>query len=129
MIRAAAAVAWGICGAAHACGNPGDTVATGAHYTIAFRTTPAPIRTGEHFAIDLTVCPVGTAPMPRTMRVDASMPEHRHGMNYRPTVTARGPGRYRAEGLLFHMGGRWEIAFDAVTGDSAERITSAVVLE
>jgi hypothetical protein len=129
MIRALAAVAGAMCGAAYACGSPGDTIAAGAHYTIAFRTTPAPVRTGEHFAIDLTVCPVGRAPMPRTMRVDASMPAHRHGMNYRPTVTARGSGRFRAEGLLFHMGGRWEIAFDAVTGASTERITSAVVLE
>lgn len=129
MIRAATAVACAMCGAAYACGNPGDTVAAGARYTIAYRTTPAPIRMGEHFAIDFTVCPVGKAPMPRTMRVDASMPEHRHGMNYRPTLTARGSGRYRAEGLLFHMTGRWEIAFDAVTGDSTERITSAVVLE
>ena len=129
MNRAAAAVAWAMCGMAYACGRPGETVATGAHYAIAFRTTPAPVRIGEHVAIDFTVCPVGDAPMPRTVRVDASMPEHRHGMNYRPTVTATGPGRYRAEGLLFHMSGRWELAFDTVTAGRAERITSAVVLE
>ena len=129
MIRAAAAVALLVCGAAHACGNAGDTVATGAHYAIAYRTTPAPVRIGEHFAIDLTVCPTGKAPMPRAVRVDASMPEHRHGMNYRPTVIAQGAGRYRAEGLLFHMSGRWEIAFDAVTGDTSERIASAMVVE
>jgi hypothetical protein len=129
MIRSAAAVAWMLCGAAQACGNPGDTLAAGAHYTIAYRTAPSTIPTGAHFAIDFAVCPVGSAPTPRAVRVDASMPEHRHGMNYKATVTAKGPGRYRAEGLLFHMSGRWEIAFDVVTASATERIASSVVLE
>jgi hypothetical protein len=128
MIRAVAALAWATCGAAHACGAAGDTLATGAHYTVAFRPSPAPIKTGEHFAVDFTVCAVGKARAPRSVRVDASMPEHRHGMNYRPTIVARGAGRYRAEGLLFHMGGRWEIAFEIVTAGATERITSVVEL-
>ena len=129
MIRVLVALAWMACGTAHACGNPGDQLANGSQYTIAYRTSPAPIKVGEHFALDLTVCPVGKAPAPRHVRVDASMPEHRHGMNYRPTVVAKGAGRYRAEGLLFHMDGRWQIAFDVVTGNATERITSAVDLQ
>ncbi len=31
------------------------------------------------------------------MRVDADMPAHRHGMNYRATVATLSPGGYRAE--------------------------------
>jgi hypothetical protein len=129
MIRVLAAVAAMLCGAAHACGDAGDQLATGMRYTIAYKTAPLPVAMGQHFVIDLTVCPVGKAPMPRTVRVDASMPEHRHGMNYRPTIVAKGPGRYRAEGLLFHMNGRWEIAFDVVSGNETERITSIVELQ
>ena len=129
MIRFVAAFAAFLCGAAHACGDAGDKLATGAHYTVAFRTSPAQIKTGEHFVVDLTVCPLGKASMPRTVRVDASMPEHRHGMNYKTTVVAKGAGRYRAEGLLFHMNGRWEIAFDVMTGNTTERITTAVELQ
>ena len=129
MTRVAAAIALAMCGATHACGNAGDTLVTGAHYTIAFKPAPSPIKLGEHFAIDLTVCPIGKAPAPRTVRVDASMPEHRHGMNYRTTVVAKGGGRYRADGLLFHMGGRWEIAFDVVTPGTTERLTSVVELK
>ena len=129
MIRVLAATVAAMCGVAHACGNPGDKLANGAHYTIAFKTAPAPIKTSEHFAIDLTVCPLGKAPMPRTVRDDASMPEHRHGMNYKPTIVAKGPGRYRAEGMLFHMSGRWEIAFEVVTGGTTERIATAVELQ
>ena len=33
-------------------------------------------------------------------------------MNYRPTVASRGKGLYRAEGLMFHMSGRWEFVFE-----------------
>jgi hypothetical protein len=53
------------------------------------------------------------------------MPAHRHGMNYRPTVAARGGGRYRAEGLLLHMPGAWEFRFDVRTSAGHERITLA----
>ena len=40
------------------------------------------------------------------------MPAHRHGMNYRATVSTLSPGVYRAEGLMFHMPGRWRVIFD-----------------
>ena len=33
-------------------------------------------------------------------------------MNYRPTVTATGEGRYRADGLMLHMAGKWELVFE-----------------
>ena len=67
---------------------------------------------GAHFALDFAVCPRGSAEVPRAVRVDATMPEHRHGMNYRPVVTAKSAAMYRAEGLLFHMPGRWDLTFD-----------------
>ena len=52
------------------------------------------------------------------------MPLHRHGMNYRPEVKALAPGRWRVEGLLFHMPGKWEFVF-IVDG---ERMTRAFTL-
>jgi hypothetical protein len=67
-----------------------------------------PIAVGRHFALDVMLCP----PDATLLRVDASMPEHRHGMNYRPTVQDLGGGRWRAEGLMFHMPGRWELKLD-----------------
>ncbi|MFO1311522.1 MAG: FixH family protein [Burkholderiales bacterium] len=129
MIRSIAAVAWMLCGAAQACGGPSDTVVEGKSYTVAYRTAPAPIAMGEHFALEVVVCPRDKAQLPRSLRVDAGMPEHKHGMNYRPTVTPRGGGRYRVEGMLFHMSGRWEIAFDLAGAAGTERITSSMVLE
>jgi len=102
--------------------------ARSAHYEIAFATLPAPIATGAHFTLDIAICPRGAAAVPRALKVDAVMPEHRHGMNYRPTVAARGPGAYRAEGLLFHMPGRWDLLFDVDTGAGTERLTATLQL-
>jgi len=102
--------------------------AANAQYEVAFATRPAPIVTGEHFALDIAVCPRGAAAFPRGLVIDAVMPEHRHGMNYRPTVTSPSPGRYRAEGLLFHMPGRWELLFDVDSGTATQRLTATLRL-
>ena len=50
-------------------------------------------------------------------------------MNYRPVVVAHGDGMYRAEGLMFHMPGRWEIRFDVVTAGGTERLAGTMQLE
>ena len=91
-----------------------------------FRTVPAAIELGQHFAVEAIVCPTPTT---SGVRVDAHMPEHRHGMNYRPTVTVTSEGRYRAEGLLFHMPGRWQLLFDVERGGRTERLTTDLLLE
>jgi hypothetical protein len=57
------------------------------------------------------------------------MPEHQHGMNYRPSLKARGGGRWRAEGLMFHMAGRWELRFDVEAGGRVERLRESVTLQ
>jgi hypothetical protein len=64
----------------------------------------------RHFTMEVATCAKAGAP-PKTLKVDAHMPEHRHGMNYAPKVTALGPGRWRAEGLMLHMPGKWEFVF------------------
>jgi hypothetical protein len=53
------------------------------------------------------------------------MPEHRHGMNYKPGIRPVGAGRFRAEGLMFHMPGRWEFVFDL----GGERLADSVRME
>jgi hypothetical protein len=100
-----------------------------ASYQIAYRTSVDPIPTGKHFMVDFAVCPRGNAPVPTAVRVDANMPEHRHGMNYRPEVTQISPGVYRAQGLLFHMPGRWDLTFDIVTGSAAQRLAATLHVE
>lgn len=74
----------------------------------AVRLVPAGIKVGAPFAVDVRVCSPDNARIERLV-IDAHMPAHRHGMNYRPEVTAKGEGVYEARGFLFHMPGKWEI--------------------
>jgi hypothetical protein len=103
-------------------GGPAEKLQSAAH-TILYRAAP-PFRVGEHFALELAVCPA-----PAELRVDAWMPAHRHGMNYRPSLRTLGAGRYRAEGLLFHMPGRWEFLFELRGDGGAERVAHPVQVE
>lgn len=97
-----------------------------AAYEVAFRTQPRPIAIGQHFAIEFAVCPKGERAVPEAVAVDAVMPEHRHGMNYQPTIATVGPGRYRAEGLMFHMPGRWDLTFELRGGGQTERLVRSI---
>jgi hypothetical protein len=103
-----------------------------ARYVVAFAPQPPPWGLGRHFALEFEVCPKAAAPLsplPDQVRVDARMPAHGHGMNYRPTVQALGPGRWRAEGLLLHMPGRWELSFEWRRGEQLERLTQDLQLQ
>jgi hypothetical protein len=113
---------------AAACGEAlGASVARadGERWTVAWRADPSPIPVGRHFALDIEVCPRASVAMPAKLDVDATMPAHRHGMNSAPTVKATAPGRWRAEGLLFHMPGRWELLFAAGSARS-DRVAADV---
>ena len=118
--------------AAEPCGptlGGASTRAESEHYSVVFRTVPARVAVGRAFALEAQVCAKGAAPPPTGLRVDARMPAHRHGMNYRPTVVAEGEGRFRAEGLLFHMPGQWQFIFDLEVPGANERITKDLSLE
>ena len=101
----------------------------GTRYIIVFKTVPQAVKVGTHFAVDFAVCPRAPGEAPSAVRVDANMPAHRHGMNYRPVVTTKSGELFRAEGLLFHMPGRWDLTFDVDAGGRTERLTSTLQLE
>jgi hypothetical protein len=98
-------------------------------YLVAYRTKPDKIAVGQHFSMELVVCPKGGQPAPESLRIDAQMPEHRHGMNYRTTVKPVDRGRYLAEGFMFHMPGRWEFIFEVRGAGKTDRVTRSVTLE
>ena len=64
-----------------------------------------------------------------SLAVDARMPQHRHGMRVEPRVEALGEGRFRVDGLVLHMPGRWELYFDVTRGALTERAQDAVELD
>ena len=103
----------------------GDGVRTieGQRHVVSWR-APAPLPLAQFFAIDVAACARDGSRI-GLLRVDATMPEHGHGMNYRPTVESLGDGRFRAGGLLLHMPGRWQLSF-AVGG---ETLRAALLVE
>ncbi len=63
---------------------------------------------------------------------DATMPEHRHGMNYKPTVQSQGPSAAfdarLIEGIVLHMAGRWQFSFEVQVGEKTVRLTDTMLL-
>ena len=66
----------------------------------------ASLKVGQPFVLEVQACLDGR------LTVDAVMPAHGHGMNYFPIVMRTGAGSYRAQGMVFHMPGRWEVRVD-----------------
>lgn len=91
---------------------------------LGWRAEPMKIRTGQPFALQLQLCPASAV----LTRVDATMPEHRHGMNYKPSLHKLGDGRWRVDGLLWHMAGRWELRFDVQYDGATHTLRQDVVL-
>jgi len=113
---------------AQECNAPGSRIESD-RVVIIYHTAPPKIGVGKHFAVEALVCAKGAGGPPTGLRVDAAMPEHRHGMNYRARVLPQGEGRYRAEGLLFHMPGRWQFLFDVDRAGGTERLAAEIVVE
>ena len=124
---------WSLAGAAQACVPDLPGVAANKlespRYALAYRTQPERISVGRHFSVELALCADTGTPLPESVKVDAHMPEHRHGMNYKASVTAQPGGRYRAEGLMFHMAGRWEFVFELRAAGKTDRLTQSIVLD
>jgi hypothetical protein len=99
----------------------GHDVKSGAGgFALRVRSEPEPIPLNEPFAlvVERTDGAEGEA---ERLRVDAVMPEHRHGTNTQARVQRLDARRYRVAGLLFHMAGHWEIHFDILRNDVWER--------
>lgn len=95
----------------------------GSHFSLIVTSDPEPIPLNAPFALEIRLCDARMAELPRLAAVDAWMPAHRHGMNYKATLTKRDWGHYRAEGLLLHMPGEWEFVFEFAGPDRPERLT------
>jgi hypothetical protein len=98
------------------------------HYMIAFRPDPMRIELGEPFALLFNVCTKNGNPA-ELVAVEALMPDQKEIMKGKPTIVSAGDGRYRAEGMVFHRSGRWEIAIDVRAGEESERLTHEIILK
>lgn len=130
LVALALTVAWPPLALAQDC-LPLDGAATkieSSRYVLSYRTTPAKLAVSQHFSVELVVCAKDGQPAPESVRLDGFMPEHNHGMNYRAVVKPAGSGRYLADGMMFHMPGKWDFIFEVRAGGKTDRMTHAVIL-
>ena len=121
---------------ASALGCSGDPVATtppaaslptrAGKYTLTWSTTPSPPPFNTLFSVQTVLSDPTGAPIPgATVTVDASMPQHGHGMPTRPIsdpgdctgtppVCVHPGGIYQSEGFKLHMPGEWVFRFDVL---------------
>jgi len=121
MLLALLSAAW----AAQAeCPTPGSSSSV-APVQARWTTEPVAVQVGEPFVLWLELCPAAA----KLVGVDASMPDHRHGMNYKPSFKPMGEGLWRVEGMVWHMAGRWELKLDTMLNGVAHRLTPSVILK
>jgi len=110
--------------------SPDSEVLLGGSAVSALVRTETAISVGEAFAVDIELCADEKVVL---LDVDATMPTHGHGMNYKPELGARvgtaSGGRYRAEGLLFHMPGEWEWSIKIRVAEKQQTLKALTVVQ
>ena len=91
-------------------------------------TDPSSIPIGRPFRATVSICSPSDTVVDR-FEIDATMPRHRHGMNYTPKVTSGDDRTYTATGLFFHMPGLWRIAVTVRSKAKSVRFIHDVVVE
>lgn len=99
-------------------------------FTMSFEAELDPIEINK---IHIWVITLRTASGDPVTRADISvlggMPLHDHGMPTRPRVTENlGEGRYRLEGMRFHMNGRWEVSVTVKADGEVDTVVIALDL-
>ncbi len=129
IISAAAMALLSSAGPAAACGlGVGSTEISDDGITVSYRPVDGTVVSGAFFALEVAVCSTDGTPG-KLSAVDATMPAHGHGMNYKPVVTETAPGRFHVEGLMFHMTGSWRFRFDAEAGGKTKKLTVDRMIE
>jgi hypothetical protein len=75
------------------------------------------VRVSEAFNLIAHICPKEEGASITRATLDATMPEHQHGMNYKPKLQLSGgvgqeilgARQLSAQGMVFHMPGKWQI--------------------
>lgn len=100
-----------------------EGVTAGGSWTVRWQSGPEGILPLEPFSLEVQVRDAeGRVPGEMVIATaDAAMPHHGHGMNFVPRTTPLGEGRYRIDGLLLHMRGRWEMFVDVERDGLLER--------
>ncbi len=114
-----------LCLSACAGGSDREGLTDGGTYYVYWDTIPTEIPFNEPFKISAMVHDGQDRDMmysDKELFVDATMPDHGHGMDTTPEITQNG-GLFLIEGMLFHMAGDWELVFAVSDGENVETAT------
>lgn len=120
-----------------AAGSAAAVATSDGKYQIAFTTEPTPIPLAGLFAINAVLTDSAGVPVTDAgVAINARMPQHGHGMSTKPEnlpgtcdstgVCIHPEGKYRTEGMKFHMPGDWTVDF-VVSGPAGDDTLSVVV--
>ena len=90
--------------------------------TLHYRIDPSPLPIAQHFSMQFLVCRGGRPLALDSFELDALMPAHGHGMNYKANIEIQHDGLIEATGMLLHMPGPWQISVDLSYDDLARQI-------
>lgn len=92
---------------------------------------PTPVPTNRFQAWSIAVTAADGKPLSEAaLAVSASMPQHGHGMLVQPRVSRQpGSGKFRVEGLKFHMPGYWEMNLTVTTAGRTDDLMIALDLQ
>lgn len=89
---------------------------------------PIVINRMHHWIVEIKTLD-GLAVEHADVQVTGGMPAHNHGLPTSPKVTEYlGDGRYRVEGIRFHMNGLWEIRISVKRDGLDELVTIPLAL-
>ncbi|HVS20012.1 MAG TPA: FixH family protein [Planctomycetota bacterium] len=109
-----------------------EVASNGDGYLLRVAASVEPLPENEVFELSVWVFDPAEPEVPledAELAADAGMPEHGHGMNRMPAVARRADGGFDVTGMLFHMGGSWELYLDVTRGAITERAQTRVELE
>lgn len=99
-----------------------------APWTMQIQLNPKDVPLNAPFDATVTVCSQ-LERLPSRVTVDATMPVHKHGMNYEPKMERVERRQYQVKNLLFHMPGVWRLEVTAYENDKTYRFTHDVALQ
>jgi len=91
-----------------------------APWTVQLKLAPENVPMNAPFGALVAVCS-DSGLSPARVTVDATMPAHKHGMNYDPKTSKVGEHSYQVENLLFHMPGTWRLEVTVYENDKPHR--------
>ncbi|MEH6475755.1 MAG: hypothetical protein V7727_08695 [Sneathiella sp.] len=95
---------------------------TGEVYAVSVTTIPAQVMVGKPFSVRVSVCSKKGQSFLGDIKINAMMPMHKHGMNYKPSIEKISDGKFEMKGFVFHMPGKWQYKIDLKQGDSSDKV-------